>query len=434
MRRVRKLFVFPLNTRERGYARDVQKTPETPKPKPTRADAIRHEPTQNPPEPPTQTPTQAPTKRREKGAPRPERVRGVVKWVVESVVNGARSRKYFDTEAEAVKHWRAIKGVRADLGDLLRAIPSNNLGPLLEAHRLAAAHKVSLFEAVDFFIRRHGHVEQRFVEDARKEFVALKEKETGLRPRSVGALKSTVSRFEVACGVLYLHEVEASTVRAWLNTLDVKPITRNGILGDLHNFFGWCERMGYIRENPATIVDKALVDGKRIVVHSPEDVGKFLEAVRVVCPKLLAHVAIAYLAGLRVEAELKHLTWREVDRKAGLIRPDRTKTRRPRNVPISDNLGAWLDEAERLGATLPARNTAKLLFAARAKAGVSWPRNVMRKSFATYHYEQHGDAALTAKASGHSVQVLLDNYADVVLPEEAAAFWAIMPGDYADAI
>ena len=60
-------------------------------------------------------------------------------------------------------------------------------------------------------------------------------------------------------------------------------------------------------------------------------------------------------------------------------------------------------------------------------AGVEWPHNVTRHTWASYHLAQFGSAARTAIQAGHTETVLFRHYRELVTPEAAREFWSIRP-------
>ena len=67
-------------------------------------------------------------------------------------------------------------------------------------------------------------------------------------------------------------------------------------------------------------------------------------------------------------------------------------------------------------------------FTAALKAqNIDWPNNVTRHSFVSYHLAAGENAGKTALEAGHSEQMLFAHYRELVTPEEAKAFWAIVP-------
>lgn len=103
---------------------------------------------------------------------------------------------------------------------------------------------------------------------------------------------------------------------------------------------------------------------------------------------------------------------------------ENSKTRQRRLVTIRENCKAWL----RLGGEMPPVNWRKEFDYVRRKAGLydNWPQDAMRHSFVSYHYAEHG-ASETAKQAGHSEQILFKHYREIVTPDAAKEFWAILP-------
>ena len=91
-------------------------------------------------------------------------------------------------------------------------------------------------------------------------------------------------------------------------------------------------------------------------------------------------------------------------------------------MTIQDNLAAWLA----LEADIPG-DLEKRITLVWQKAKVTWPRNVTRHSFCSYHLAEFQNAAKTALQAGHSEQMLFSHYHDLVTPEAAAEYWAIVP-------
>lgn len=52
----------------------------------------------------------------------------------------------------------------------------------------------------------------------------------------------------------------------------------------------------------------------------------------------------------------------------------------------------------------------------------------MRHTFATFHYAQHQNEARLQVLMGHrNAQMLHEHYRGLATPQEAKAFWALMP-------
>ena len=65
-------------------------------------------------------------------------------------------------------------------------------------------------------------------------------------------------------------------------------------------------------------------------------------------------------------------------------------------------------------------------------AGVTWKKNGLRHSFATYHLALHGDPVKTAFQCGNSPVVIHNHYKGLAGKNEVAKFWALRPAADAD--
>jgi hypothetical protein len=63
--------------------------------------------------------------------------------------------------------------------------------------------------------------------------------------------------------------------------------------------------------------------------------------------------------------------------------------------------------------------------AIRGAWGRPWHQDVLRHSFVSYHVAMFQDIPKTAIEAGHSVDVLMRHYREVVGPEDAAQFWGV---------
>jgi len=112
------------------------------------------------------------------------------------------------------------------------------------------------------------------------------------------------------------------------------------------------------------------------------------------------------------------------------VQPEVAKKRRARLVDISDNLAAWLIKYCKTDGDVCLKETsyrrqAKLI---RTRAGIDFPSNGARHSFATYHLAMHEDAAKTSLQLGHTdVSVLFDHYRGLANKPEAEKYWQIYP-------
>ena len=161
-------------------------------------------------------------------------------------------------------------------------------------------------------------------------------------------------------------------------------------------------------------------------IFTPDELRKIIK----VCPKnMLPHIVIGAFSGIR-SAEIERLDWRDIlwDRGYIEIKAAKAKTKARRLVPLLPNLRAWLEPMRKdEGAVCHCPNTATRLNYIGEKAGFGWRQNALRHSFASYRLSAVQDAAKVALEMGNSPQMLFKHYRELVTPDAATAWFAIMP-------
>ena len=146
--------------------------------------------------------------------------------------------------------------------------------------------------------------------------------------------------------------------------------------------------------------------------------------------EMIPYVAIAAFTGAR-RSEILRLSWENVWSIKGYIEleADKTKTRQRRLVPIGAALEKWL---------LPYRDCTGLVWKGgegyfhsqiqklMRDCGVSG-QNILRHSYASYRLAQMSDSAKVASELGNSPQKLFTNYNKLRTPEQAEAWFAVVP-------
>jgi integrase len=183
-------------------------------------------------------------------------------------------------------------------------------------------------------------------------------------------------------------------------------------------------------------IDIRFDDDGKIEIFTAGELARLLSGAR---GKLIPFLAIGAFAGLR-HAEIKRLDWAQVDLQRGFIEVTaaNAKTRSRRLVPISANLNAWLQPYHRpSGRVAGYANCAKQLLrlveeinaadADSAAPKLAWKRNGLRHSFVSYRMGEIHDAAKVAEEAGNSPQMIFKHYRELVRPEDAKAWFSIMP-------
>lgn len=200
--------------------------------------------------------------------------------------------------------------------------------------------------------------------------------------------------------------------------------TRKGLVTDLRTFFSWCQRRGWLDHNPALAVDKPRPLDRPPGIHTPEQVRLILATAHALDRDVMRLLAIQYFAGLR-PAEAARLTEAEILPSGYIVvSAAKSKTRQRRLVQILPNLAAWLQA----GGQLPVINLTRRFRRVRAAAGIPWPPDVTRHSFASYHLARWRSQDKTATELGHrSSAMLFAHYRELVTPEAAREFFSIRP-------
>ena len=259
--------------------------------------------------------------------------------------------------------------------------------------------------------------------EAVNEFLLAKAR-AGRSDRYLRQLRVSLKSFALGRGRAPLAGLERIDVQRWLDAQVWSPVTAKGYSGDVRTLFNFAVRRGYLERNPALAVETpATLSLARIAVHQPDQAAAVLATARRADLDACRHLAVRYFSGIRTSEA--HLL-REPDLRIsqGLIEVPavKSKTRRRRLVTIQPNLAAWLalgGELRPIG-PMTIRRIIRL-------ARVSWPPNVTRHSFVSYHLAAFENAGKTALEAGHSEQMLFTHYRALVTPEAAAAYWAILP-------
>lgn len=368
-------------------------------------------------------------------------------------IAGKRVRRYYMTEADAVADLERIQTEQGNVDAKTRHVLANRNDLVQDAIRAVAMlpAPLTLLEGVREYSEcltaltpYHANLRDvvaAFVkaEEARRKSIGIGElvqafiadrERTGMSKFYVDDLRKRLRRLEEWIGSNTMaSDLTPEAVVEWLDTLDVSKVTKNNFHRAASAAFSFAFKRKHIASNPFRAVDKAKVDDKPPEVFAPKLMQTFLEKAD---SKLVPFIAIGGFAGVRPE-ELRRMTWANVDFDAGLIEVEarHSKTAQRRLVTMSENLKAWLAPyREAKGQVVPA-NVRKLRVAAMEAAKIkTWPVDVLRHSFGSYHLAMHDNAAKTALEMGHSTTAtLFKHYRNLVKPEAAKAWWSIQPAD-----
>ena len=369
-------------------------------------------------------------------------------WKVDGRINGTRHRRFFSDREEAEAH-RAVKEIQAlNEAKVVRTTVSRLSGDQLrdaEAALQRLQGRYSLVLAADWLLRtfRDTLTQKSFAESIP---LFLDERRAHLRRTTYQDYKTTLTSFAYLHGSRKLSEIGTGDIIDFLKSRKVTGKTWNNLRADLNAFFVWCEKppRNWIVNNPVKDVEKFEVAQGIPEILSAEkvkDLFVYLETYRGNPRKplepgcLVPYFALATFAGLRPAinggeitriANLKHID-HIVDLKAGVIRitPELAKTKDVRQIMIQPCLHAWLTRYPIDSHPIIPRSASNLLAEVRKKFSLG--HDVLRHSFISMHVAKFRSMGDTALQAGNSEAIIKKHYLNLVSPEEADAFWKIVP-------
>jgi integrase len=351
-------------------------------------------------------------------------------WVIEGLrVGKKRKRLFFRTKAEADLELARIKTKRRREGEAALSIPDSLRIMARDCAERLAPRGRTIAEATDFYLAHLEAVERSItVEALVNEYVSSKRR-AGQSDVHLSDLRYRLGSFARDLGQVPVRTLTSAGIEDWLHALGLSPKSFNNFRDRLSALFAYGVRRNYLAANPATAIDPVKeVDGPP-EIFTVEGLTAVLAHAD---PVLLPALAIGAFAGLRT-AELLRLSWAEIDLVRGFVEVSaaKSKTARRRLIPLADNLAQWLRPyAGRSGKLYPwgAYGYHSACRRLSRVAGLRWPKNGLRHSFASYHLALHQNAPELSLHLGHtSPQMVFAHYRELVRRDEAARYWAIRP-------
>jgi integrase len=358
-----------------------------------------------------------------------------VDWMVSGTGPGSsRIRRFFPTKIEA----------EAFADDRNRE--AENIGwqavHLADEHRTEAAKCLSLLEesghtlteAVTFYLE---HIKLTEGSQPVKQVVAeiMEAKASrGLSVLHMRTMRYHFKAFVEGFGKRKISGVTRQEIEKWLNSRKLPPASFRSARTYLGMLFNFAVKNGVAKTNPLKDVELPKAKVKPPGILTPAAMRCLIDECRTHHPDLLPAMLIQSFAGLRRE-ECARLDWNEVRLDRGLIEvtAENSKTSQRRLVAIRPNLAVFLAQLrQESGHVFPTsyNKSATDLRRLVIKAGHKYDKNALRHSFASYHLAECQDAAKTAHQLGHKgTGMLFEHYRELVTPDDAVAWWAIMPGD-----
>jgi integrase len=338
---------------------------------------------------------------------------------------GQRVRKAFNS-IEGAKAWCHTKSLElTNSGTAALGITDAMRVEIVELRRMLG-DRATLRQCVDYWMDKHPvEADGRTWGSVTVEYLKAMEK-TNRRETSLADKRLKLSILGEAFGETAMKAIDKTDIEAKIEELATAR--------------GWSEGSKHAyRGAGLTLLRFYSGNGKRMLVKQDDDppstwsssfVEKLLHTAEKVTPEIVAPLAVLLFAGCR-PTETERLSWdhiRLADRII-MLPGSLTKTRRARNVQITDNLHAWLTAYKGTGPLIasPVRFRAMREELMKAVGLKAWETDTPRHTCATNMLASKG-AVETANSLGHSAGVLMKHYAgNPPLPDAVKSYWNIMP-------
>jgi integrase len=266
------------------------------------------------------------------------------------------------------------------------------------AQALTRLGKVTLREAVDFFLSHHrADVPRLMLTETAEQFAASRQ-QSGLSVHYVSQCRKTLTDLAKAFPGKALTDLRTSDLDAWLGGLPLGAKTRNGMRIILVACGNWAEgRFLPKGASPFTGMVRYKETKSAVSIFTPENITSLLTKAD---DSLKPFLALGAFAGLRM-AELQRLDWSEIDLERGFITvaAHKAKTRQRRLVPIGDTLKLWLKPHAKASGPVCLHQRPQMAVA-RLCEGFKWEANGLRHSYISYRLAiLHDTARVNRKAS-----------------------------------
>lgn len=374
-----------------------------------------------------------------------------------SSVDGARKWIFGDAQEH-----RANPGAMLDLKAIAGAsaftLSASQLAEAEAAFRACGKAGISLTEAVRFAVR-HASPPAGTISVLEAITKALEMKTKSRRPLYVQDLGKRWRRFEgwlPAERRKALNGITKLDVRNFLNACGLKSVGERNMLRNLSVLFAWAVDQHHMADNPCLGIKVTESTTKRAGVRilSIGELRKMIDLVangfevaaeehekdawrkkyrrtvfRISAMEMAPILCVGCFGGVRPEESVR-MTWEMVDfeRKHLDLPGEITKDGERRIVDMSDNLVTSLLACRKESGPLsPDDFRRKRWMLCKAMGWASWPADILRHSFGSYHLAKHRNAALTAELMGHRNARMLYTYYREVVKENADVeeYWVI---------
>lgn len=372
-------------------------------------------------------------------------------------VDGVRKMPTFPTEAKAEAERQRLLRLARRHGETAVELSADEMNEFMALRTRVTEAGATMHEAVEFFIQ-HGRVvrEPLSFERLAELYIDSREK-LNRAARTIESIASSLGSLRRALRPAQMaHEITTRDIERWLASNDWEPKTQSNNLGFASACFTWgMKKQGCVRVNPCVGIEIEAEPQREITTLSVLDVRALLQAAQDDA-EMMGYVVLGCYCGVRPR-ELEHLDTRHLNlREKTLIVLGKTaKTRSRRVVDIPDNAVQWLRSVRLPVGKLCGKNWHERWRVFRRRCGWSvgavdakghrgalravaervpvtrgeWPEDVMRHTFASYHYALFQDESKLKAQMGHweKSETLHQHYRALRTRREAQQFYRLAP-------
>jgi integrase len=337
---------------------------------------------------------------------------------------------------------RTVTSAETSLLERLAALgePAEVVSQLEFAIRELGTTGASLNEAIRFYVNHApGGFQPATVQQVFEKLKALYAK-MKRSPETRRSLRANLRPFVKEFGPRRLDSISVEQLEEWAHSLQGAPRYQRNIINAVITLQRQAQRWKHLPFGPvpAALVAKPAEHRKLPEVFTPQECADCLKWLHENEPTYIPFFALAAFAGLRPSEICRRygpadtIRWEDIDFALGHIRVRGEvvgKTGEPRFVPIESNLAAWLTprrkDKGRVCRGEDGYNARQKL--QEAKVISRWPPDVLRHSYATYHYAVHQNFGALAANMGNSEAVIRRSYKQPRLKTEGQAWFGIYP-------
>lgn len=272
-------------------------------------------------------------------------------------------------------------------------LPPHVYKECLAARALLQPYDATLVDAVKFYIKNHHKSQAGATVAALVKSYLAEEKKRGVSDGTLGGYVTQANAFSKKFGERVVGSLTGPESIKWILSMKMSPTASWNYLGTLKRIFTFAVSEGAIEESPITSADERRMPKKKKVsntrILTAEEGAALFHAIPL---QHRAWFTVMYFTGMRQTVGGK-IPWSDVDFEERVISvsEEADKVDQERFLEgMPDRMWEILEKLPKQPKkemVMPCRDTVQtVLAAAKKKAKITpWPRNAVRRSFASHH-------------------------------------------------